>query len=160
MWKVCIQAEALQAAGHMPDQVIMLEAPDLVLADRAKYRRIDPLTHHIFHLAPGSGALSGAITPTLPDGSPDDAATSRLVPRGDDSLPNVQHRLAAWTKHARFGSLVCPLQCCHSWLQFVRYMQCTDSKTESVISSGCSGTRDQRTMYAGSTKVVKAVLPA
>ena len=87
----------------MPDQVIMLEAPDLVLADRAKYRRIDPLTHRIFHLAPGSGALSGAVAPTLPDGSPDDAATSRLVPRGDDSVPNVQRRLAAWTKHARWA---------------------------------------------------------
>lgn len=154
MWNACVQAEALQAAGHLPDQVIMLEASDLVLADRAKYRRIDPLTHRIFHLAPGSGALSGAITPTLPDGSPDDAATSRLVPRGDDALPNVQHRLAAWTKHARSAPLVCLLQRCHSWLPYVTYMQCTGSKTESVVGSGCSGTCDQHTVHAGTTQVV------
>lgn len=96
-----LQAEALQAAGHVPDQVIILEAPQPILADRAKYRRIDPLTHRIYHLAPDSGALSGAITATLPDGSPDEAAIPRLIPRGDDSAPNVQHRLAAWTRHAR-----------------------------------------------------------
>ena len=96
-----LQAEALQAAGYVPDQVIILEAPEPILADRAKYRRIDPVTHRIYHLAPGSGALSGAIIPTLPDGSPDEAATPRLIPRGDDSVPNVQHRIATWTKHAR-----------------------------------------------------------
>lgn len=96
-----LQAESLQAAGHVPDQVIILEAPEPILANRAKYRRIDPLTHRIYHLAPGSGALSGAITPTLPDGSPDEAATPRLIPRGDDSVSNVQHRTAAWVKHAR-----------------------------------------------------------
>ena len=95
------QAEALQAAGHVPDKVIILEAPEPILADRAKYRRIDLLTHRIYHLAPGSGALSGAITPTLPDGSPDEAAIPRLIPRGDDSVPNVQHRVAAWVKNAR-----------------------------------------------------------
>lgn len=115
--RVCTQAEALQAAGHMPDQVIMLEAPHPVLSDRAKYRRIDPLTHRIFHLAPSSGALSGAITPTLPDGSPDDAATSRLVPRGDDSVPNVQHRLAAWTQHARLAQRLTVNNIVISWLQ-------------------------------------------
>ncbi|KAL0028975.1 hypothetical protein WJX77_009213 [Trebouxia sp. C0004] len=95
------QAEALQAAGHVPDHVIMLEAPQPVLVDRARHRLVDPVTHHIYHIPSVPGALSAPIAPTLPDKSPDAAVAARLAPRGDDSVPNVQHRLTVWTKHAR-----------------------------------------------------------
>lgn len=98
------QAEALQAAGHVPDHVIMLEAPQPILADRARHRLLDPVTRHIYHIPSVPGALSAPIAPSLPDGSPDAAVAARLVPRGDDSVPNVQHRLTVWTKHARSDS--------------------------------------------------------
>lgn len=99
--RLCTQAEALQAAGIVPDQVVLLDATQAVLLDRALYRRIDPVSHHIYHMPPATGALSPAVTPQLPDGSPDAAAVARLVPRGDDTIPNVERRLAAWHKHAR-----------------------------------------------------------
>lgn len=95
------QAEALQAAGHVPDHVIMLEAPEPILADRARHRLVDPVTRHIYHIPSVPGALSAPITPTLPDGSPDAAVAAWLAPRGDDSVSNVQQRLTVWTKHAR-----------------------------------------------------------
>ena len=98
------QAEALQAAGHVPDHVIMLEAPEPILADRARHRLVDPVTRHIYHIPSVPGALSAPIAPTLPDGSPAAVVAARLVPRGDDSVPNVQHRLTVWTKHARSES--------------------------------------------------------
>lgn len=79
-----------------------------MLLDRALYRRIDPVSHHIYHVPPASGALSPAVTPLLPDGSPDTAALARLVPRGDDTIPNVERRLAAWHKHHRYAAV--PLQ--------------------------------------------------
>ena len=85
----------------MPDQVVLLDATQAILLDRAKYRRVDPVSHHIYHVAPATGALSPAVTPTMQDGSPDTAAAGRLVPRGDDTIPNVQRRLAAWDKHTR-----------------------------------------------------------
>ncbi len=98
------QAEALQAAGHVPDHVIMLAAPQPILADRARHRLVDPVTRHIYHIPSVPGALSAPIAPTLPDGSPAAVVAARLVPRGDDSVPNVQHRLTVWTKHARSDS--------------------------------------------------------
>ena len=97
-----MQAEALQAAGHIPDQVILLEAPEPILTDRARHRRLDPVTHRVYHVPSAPGALSAPITPTLPDGSSDAAVVARLVPRGDDAAANVQHRLTVWTKHARW----------------------------------------------------------
>ena len=106
---LAIQADALQAAGHIPDHVIILEAPEPILTDRARYRRIDPDTHRIYHVPSGPGALSSAITPSLPDGSPDAAVAARLAPRGDDSGPNVQRRLTVWSKHARLGTAKHPL---------------------------------------------------
>jgi len=102
-----VQAEALQASGHIPDHVIILEAPEPILTDRARYRRIDPDTHRIYHVPSGTGALSAPVTPVLPDGSPDAAAVVRLAPRGDDSIPNVQHRLTVWSKHARSAEHAC-----------------------------------------------------
>ena len=110
------QAEALQAAGHVPDHVIVLAAPQPILADRARHRLVDPVTRHNYHIPSVPGALSAPITPTLPDGSPDAAMAARLVPRGDDSVPNVQHRLTVWTKHARSNSswLRCVVPCSHN----------------------------------------------
>ena len=91
----------------MPDHVIILDAPETILTDRAKYRRIDPVTHRNYHLAPGPGALSATIAPVQPGGSPDTEVAARLTPRGDDSAPNVQHRLTVWAKHARSAIDTC-----------------------------------------------------
>ena len=39
------QAKALQAVGVMPKHVIVLEAPDTLLLERAEGKRIDPDTN-------------------------------------------------------------------------------------------------------------------
>ena len=75
-----MQATALQAAGHVPDHVIILDAPEPILTDRSKFRRIDPVTHRNYHMPSGPGALSATIAPVQLDGSPDTEAAARLTP--------------------------------------------------------------------------------
>jgi hypothetical protein len=41
---VALKAEAIAAAGHVPDKVLLLECVHAVLLDRIKYRRIDTVT--------------------------------------------------------------------------------------------------------------------
>ncbi|KAF8071222.1 GLTP1 [Scenedesmus sp. PABB004] len=102
------QAAVLAEAGHEPDKVIMLEGPHALLLDRAKHRRVDYATgahptgarrRRVYHLA-GPGALSEAVRPLRPDGSPDADALARLAVRHDDSPGNVARRLALWDRQA------------------------------------------------------------
>ncbi|XP_067937862.1 adenylate kinase 8-like isoform X2 [Watersipora subatra] len=43
------QAKALQAVGVMPKHVIVLEAPDTLLLERAEGKRVDPETKEVWH---------------------------------------------------------------------------------------------------------------
>lgn len=54
----------------------------------------------VYHLAE-AGAMSEAIRPVRPDGSPDTAVLTRLSVRHDDSLENVSNRLALWDLQVR-----------------------------------------------------------
>lgn len=64
-----------------------------------------PRQHHlwclpagkVYHLAE-AGALSAAVTPVKPDGSPDADVLARLAVRHDDSLENVANRLTLWDR--------------------------------------------------------------
>lgn len=51
----------------------------------------------VYHLAE-AGALSEAVRPLRPDGSPDTDVMARLVVRHDDSAENVANRLALWDR--------------------------------------------------------------
>jgi hypothetical protein len=51
----------------------------------------------VYHLAE-AGALSEAVRPLKPDGSPDTDVMARLVVRHDDSAENVANRLALWDR--------------------------------------------------------------
>ncbi|TRY93156.1 hypothetical protein DNTS_012848 [Danionella cerebrum] len=44
------EALHLQEAGILPDHVVMLEAPDMVLIERSSGKRIDPVTGDVYHL--------------------------------------------------------------------------------------------------------------
>lgn len=79
------QAQALQAAGIVPDKVLSLKVPDEMLIERVVGRRIDPETGRIYHMKfapPESEEIS-----------------ARVVQRSDDTAEKAQIRLAAFHKH-------------------------------------------------------------
>ncbi|XP_068594782.1 adenylate kinase 8 [Brachionichthys hirsutus] len=79
-----LQALRLQQAGVIPQHVVMLEAPDDVLLERARGRLVDPLTADVYHQT--------FLWPA------DDAVAQRLEKRRD--LPEEQ-RLADLQRYRR-----------------------------------------------------------
>jgi hypothetical protein len=59
---------------------------------------VDYDTGLTYHMAE-PGALSAAIRPIKPDGSPDSEVEARLQERHDDTQDNVANRLRLWDKH-------------------------------------------------------------
>lgn len=47
---MCVQADALAAAGIQADSFLLLEVPDEMLIARVVGRRLDPETGDIYHL--------------------------------------------------------------------------------------------------------------
>jgi adenylate kinase len=72
------QAQALVAAGFIPDFVISLHVPDRLLIERVINRRIDPQTHKVYHLK---------FNP------PPDEIVNRLIQRQDDTEETMVVRL-------------------------------------------------------------------
>ena len=53
-----VQADALlNREDCQPDRVLLLSAPQAVLLDRAKWRRLDPQTRAVYHAAPATGGI-------------------------------------------------------------------------------------------------------
>jgi adenylate kinase len=69
------QAEALSAAGMIPDQFILLDVPEEVLVERVTGRRTDPVTGKIYHMK---------FNP--PE---NDEVAGRLVQRSDDTAEKI-----------------------------------------------------------------------
>ena len=78
------QAEDLATAGFVPDRVLLLDAPDELLVDRAVGRRYDPVTKQLYHMK-----LS-------PPPSDDAELLARLVHREDDTEENATARIATF----------------------------------------------------------------
>ena len=79
------QADALSAAGMIPDCFVMLDVPEEVLVERVTGRRTDPVTGKIYHMK---------FNP------PTDAeVTSRLVQRSDDTAEKIIVRYREFQSH-------------------------------------------------------------
>lgn len=59
----------------------------------------------VYHIAE-TGAMSEAVRPLRPDGSPDTDIMSRLAVRHDDSLENVANRLTLWDRQVSSVSVL------------------------------------------------------
>jgi len=73
------QADALNAAGVIPDIFLVLDVPDEVLIERVTGRRLDPVTGKIYHLKfdpPPSGEI-----------------LNRVIQRSDDTEAKIRVRL-------------------------------------------------------------------
>jgi adenylate kinase len=79
------QADALTAAGMVPDCFVMLDVPEDVLVERVTGRRTDPVTGKIYHLT------------FKPPESPEVAA--RLVQRSDDTAEKIRVRYREFQSH-------------------------------------------------------------
>eukprot|EP01052_Picozoa_sp_SAG31_P009389 SAG31_NODE_491_length_14923_cov_12.905221_8_plen_987_part_00 len=75
------QAEALKAAGVVPDKVLVLDVPDDVLVEKVEKRRMDPETGTMYHLV---------------SNPPPDDVKDRLVHRPDDMEEKIRARLAQY----------------------------------------------------------------
>jgi len=72
----------------VPDNVVVLDVPDLVLHDRITHRRSDPVTNKIYHLK---------FNPP-----PSDEIKSRLIHRPDDTSEKLAVRLNYYHKNVDF----------------------------------------------------------
>jgi len=81
------QADALTAAGIVPDVFLMLDVPEDVLVERVTGRRTDPVTGKIYHLT---------FNPPPAD---DDAVVARLVQRSDDTAEKIRVRYREFQSH-------------------------------------------------------------
>jgi len=79
------QAEALAAAGIVPDSFILLNVPAEILVERVTGRRTDPVTGKIYHMK------------FSPPESPEVAA--RLVQRSDDTEEKIKVRVKEFQNH-------------------------------------------------------------
>lgn len=79
------QADALNAAGIVPDKVVFLDVPDEALIERVVGRRSDPETGKIYH-----------ITFSPPE---DPEVAARLTQRADDTVEAVKVRLEQFHKN-------------------------------------------------------------
>jgi len=81
------QAEALTAAGQIPDCFVLLDVPQEVLVERVTGRRTDPVTGKIYHtkFAPPE----------------DKEIESRLVQRSDDTAEKVVIRYKEYQAHIK-----------------------------------------------------------
>eukprot|EP01065_Artemidia_motanka_P014148 TRINITY_DN18119_c0_g1_i1.p2 TRINITY_DN18119_c0_g1~~TRINITY_DN18119_c0_g1_i1.p2 ORF type:complete len:244 (+),score=66.52 TRINITY_DN18119_c0_g1_i1:169-900(+) len=76
------QALALQAAGVIPQLLVLLSVPDEVAVDRIEGRRIDPVTKRVFHLAYDPPPID------------DSDLLARLEHRAEDTRETTVRRLA------------------------------------------------------------------
>ena len=81
------QADALTAAGIVPDMFLLLDVPEDVLVERVTGRRTDPVTGKIYHLS---------FNPPPAD---DDAVLGRLVQRSDDTAEKIRVRYREFQSH-------------------------------------------------------------
>lgn len=79
------QAEALSAAGNMPDCFVLLDVPEDILVERVTGRRTDPVTGRVYHLKYN-----------LPE---NEEIRSRLVHRSDDNAETVKIRYREFQAH-------------------------------------------------------------
>ena len=79
------QADALSAAGMVPDCFVMLDVPEAVLVERVTGRRTDPVTGKIYHMK---------FNPPT-----DDIVSSRLVQRSDDTAEKIIVRYREFQSH-------------------------------------------------------------
>lgn len=79
------QAAGLEAAGIELERLVVVVISDDELVKRAVGRRIDPVTHQMYHL---DGLAFG-----FPEPPDDDGVRNRLVQRGDDTEDRVRARL-------------------------------------------------------------------
>ena len=78
------QASALNKAGIMCDDFILLDVPDQVLVTRVTGRRLDPVTGNIYHLQ---------FKPPPPE------IASRVTQRSDDTEQKLKPRLISYHKN-------------------------------------------------------------
>lgn len=78
------QADALTAAGFLPDCFVLLDVPEQDLVERVTGRRIDPVTGKIYHLT------------TCP---PPVEVIPRLVQRSDDTAEKIVTRYREFRTH-------------------------------------------------------------
>ena len=79
------QADALSAAGMIPDCFVMLDVPEEVLVERVTGRRTDPVTGKIYHMK---------FNPPT-----DDVVIARLVQRSDDTAEKIIVRYREFQSH-------------------------------------------------------------
>ena len=91
------ESEALTRGGIFPDKVIFLECKHAELFERVKGRKLDPVTSHVYYVAP-EGSDRKPILPLTAEGETDQEVLDRLGIRHDDNLRNVRNRLAAYDR--------------------------------------------------------------
>jgi adenylate kinase len=79
------QADALSAAGMVPDCFVMLDVPEEILVERVTGRRTDPVTGKIYHMK---------FNPPESD-----EVASRLVQRSDDTAEKIIVRYKEFQGH-------------------------------------------------------------
>ena len=79
------QADALSAAGMVPDCFVMLDVPEEVLVERVTGRRTDPVTGKIYHMK---------FNPPVGE-----EVISRLVQRSDDTAEKIIVRYREFQSH-------------------------------------------------------------
>ena len=84
-----VQAEALQAAGIVPNKFLLLDVPDESLVERVTGRRLDPETGAIYHVK---------FKP------PPAEVADRCIQRSDDTAEKVITRIEAY--HANLQSII------------------------------------------------------
>jgi len=113
------QADALSAAGVVPDIFIVLDVPDEILIERVVGRRTDPVTGKIYHLT-----FSPPETEEI---------AARLTQRSDDDAEKVKTRVAAY--HNNINAII------DSYRSIMKRLDGTQNKTvvfstiESLLSS-------------------------
>ncbi|KAA6383801.1 MAG: adenylate kinase [Streblomastix strix] len=80
-----VQANAMKAAGIIPTHVILLDAPESILMDRAQGRRLDPVTGKIYHIR---------------NNPPPSNIASRCVLREDDKEEQIRNRIDSYNTNA------------------------------------------------------------
>jgi len=77
------QALALQSHGIFPDKCVLLQIADEVVIERVDGRRVDPITHLVYHLKFNPPPM-------------DELVLKRLEHRSDDTAEKMKPRLAAY----------------------------------------------------------------
>ena len=131
------QADALSAAGMIPDCFVMLDVPEEVLVERVTGRRTDPVTGKIYHMK---------FNPPT-----DDLVAARLIQRSDDTAEKIIVR------YREFQSHIDSIKSCYEDKMVRVDGSIAQSDVSKCVTSAIQSSID-RLKSAGSNSILKVII--